>query len=409
MTQRSLCLFLACFLASFAGAQEENNRTLDYLLSRTHAGIRLGSNFPTLRYANSEHNAYRSETYSRTMWGIFADIALDEQKTFSLRPEINFTTRGQHIDNRNVTYTMDARYTDIYLPLVYTFRRPGASTIAPFVLLSPVLGIATGGKIGLNGQRIAISDANLSQSAFGLYAGAGVNIPVRHKQKKIFSVCAELGYHLGLSDTYSRKEKKANAVALNLPNYTVDGTRKHAGFQASIALSVPLSIFRKEKKPAPVAVPEPAPAVIVPATNERPKQPEKPCYTLEEMKQLIDEEKDITGKKICAIDRITFEFGKSTLQPASLTFLNEIAALMRENTAMKIIVNGHTDNVGSAEYNLNLSKTRAMAVHNYLLKCGIEPRRLTYKYFGMTRPIAGNDTEEGRIINRRVEFEIINQ
>jgi OOP family OmpA-OmpF porin len=82
---------------------------------------------------------------------------------------------------------------------------------------------------------------------------------------------------------------------------------------------------------------------------------------------------------------------------------------MRENSVLKITVNGHTDNVGTADYNLNLSKTRAKAVYDYLIKSGISTFRLNYQYYGLTKPIADNDTEEGRAVNRRVEFEIINQ
>jgi OOP family OmpA-OmpF porin len=422
MIKKILAVFFACVAVLALHAQEEAKSTFD----RMHAGIRGGLNFPSLSYSNSYLNDYKSELYSTAMWGIFADIPLNEQNTFSLRPEINFTTRGQHIDDKGIKYEMNARYADIYLPVVYTFRHPDRK-IEPFVLLSPVLGFASGGEITLDdgsnrsaidgefGQQVRslgkaadISNANLSPVNFGLYGGAGLNVPIHYKNREVLRVGVELGYHFGLSDTYSKKEKDVEAIALNLPSYEIDGTRKHRGFQASVAVSVPLNIFKRKKKPAPVEiVPEPQPVVVVPV--EAPKVEEKPCYTLDEMKDLIRQKKEIAGKKICAIEQITFEFNKSTLKPASLAYLNEIVLLMRENTKMKVTVNGHTDNVGSPEYNLNLSKARAMAVYNYLTKSGIESSRLSYEYFGMTKPIASNDTEEGRIINRRVEFEIINQ
>ena len=62
--------------------------------------------------------------------------------------------------------------------------------------------------------------------------------------------------------------------------------------------------------------------------------------------------------------------------------------------------------MGNADYNMKLSKARAEAVYNYLLKAGVDATHLTYEYYGMTRPIATNDTPEGQLMNRRVEFEI---
>ena len=74
---------------------------------------------------------------------------------------------------------------------------------------------------------------------------------------------------------------------------------------------------------------------------------------------------------------------------------------------LKMEIKGHTDNVGNKDFNLELSKKRAMAVYSYLIKKGVNPDRLSYSYYGMSKPITSNDTEEGRKINRRVEFEIL--
>lgn len=74
-----------------------------------------------------------------------------------------------------------------------------------------------------------------------------------------------------------------------------------------------------------------------------------------------------------------------------------------------IQINGHTDNIGSKERNLELSVGRAKAVYEYLISTGIEQNRLSYKGFGDTLPISSNDTDEGRAKNRRVEFQILSQ
>jgi outer membrane protein OmpA-like peptidoglycan-associated protein len=74
---------------------------------------------------------------------------------------------------------------------------------------------------------------------------------------------------------------------------------------------------------------------------------------------------------------------------------------------MKIEISGHTDNKGSDEYNKNLSNLRAKAVFDRVISSGIDAARLTYVGFGEEKPIATNDTEEGRQLNRRTEFKVL--
>ena len=80
---------------------------------------------------------------------------------------------------------------------------------------------------------------------------------------------------------------------------------------------------------------------------------------------------------------------------------------LNTNPTTKIRINGHTDNVGKAEDNLKLSIDRAKAVYDYLVSKALATGRLTYKGFGETKPVTNNDTEEGRQMNRRIEFEVV--
>ena len=83
---------------------------------------------------------------------------------------------------------------------------------------------------------------------------------------------------------------------------------------------------------------------------------------------------------------------------------------MDKNPSVKIEIAGHTDFIGSKEYNYQLSKKRAEAVRTYLINHGIAPTRLTTKGYGKTQPLASNDDEEeGRELNRRTEFIIVSQ
>jgi len=81
--------------------------------------------------------------------------------------------------------------------------------------------------------------------------------------------------------------------------------------------------------------------------------------------------------------------------------------LMKMNPKMEVMITGHTDNQGAADYNLKLSENRAASVVAYLVKAGIAPARLKSKGFGDSRPAAANDTEEGRAKNRRIELVIL--
>jgi len=107
-----------------------------------------------------------------------------------------------------------------------------------------------------------------------------------------------------------------------------------------------------------------------------------------------------------AMQGIEFETGKSTIKPKSFPLLDQIAATFIENSNYIIEVQGHTDNVGKADYNLKLSDDRANSVMNYLVAHGVESTRMTARGYGLTMPIADNKTKAGRQKNRRVEFKI---
>lgn len=107
------------------------------------------------------------------------------------------------------------------------------------------------------------------------------------------------------------------------------------------------------------------------------------------------------------LKNVFFETAKADLRPESITELNRLKKLLLENPELQIQLNGHTDDVGSDEDNLQLSEARAKAVHDYLIAEGIDENRLEYKGYGETTPIDTNDTPQGRQNNRRTEFEII--
>ena len=105
-----------------------------------------------------------------------------------------------------------------------------------------------------------------------------------------------------------------------------------------------------------------------------------------------------------AVYGIHFDAGKATIQADSEAILQQIVALMQQNPTLKLMVAGHTDNVGAAAANQTLSEKRGQSVAAWLTSHGIAASRLTSAGFGATRPVADNNSEDGRAKNRRVEL-----
>lgn len=102
---------------------------------------------------------------------------------------------------------------------------------------------------------------------------------------------------------------------------------------------------------------------------------------------------------------ILFDYDQDTVKPESKPALDEIAKVLTDKPSLRLKIIGHTDNVGSAAYNLDLSSRRAANVSAALVGgYGIDPARLTFEGAGLSRPIESNDTDEGRAKNRRVEL-----
>lgn len=116
---------------------------------------------------------------------------------------------------------------------------------------------------------------------------------------------------------------------------------------------------------------------------------------------------DIAADVTVVLNNVFFDFDKSVLKPESFPELNRIVEMMEERAEMQIEVSGHTDSMGPEWYNQALSQRRAKAVVTYLAEKGINAGRLKVEYFGESKPIDSNETNEGRSKNRRVEFKIL--
>lgn len=139
--------------------------------------------------------------------------------------------------------------------------------------------------------------------------------------------------------------------------------------------------------------------IVVPGITEKGK----------EIKRKIEMDRLQVGLS-SVLRNIYFDFNKASFTTNSYTELNKLEKLMSDNPGMKLEIAGHTDRVGTKDFNKYLSKKRANAVVNYLTNKGIDARRLSSVGFGEEKPLASNDDEkEGRALNRRVEFKVISK
>ena len=396
--------------------------------------VGVGGGFHTnfMRYSDLDEDYYPdSKNLNSGVFNVFFQYEFGNKRQFAIRPEIAFLRRGGKLVNirsnepdfyelegiEDIHYTLKSRYVDIRVPLIYNFL-DADSKIRPYVYIAPALGFATKGTIRMQedyvdgsyyGYGMDLSKANMA----GVYFSGSIGVGAKYQFEiagNTFFVGLEADYELGFTDTYGGKEKDGEAmvnpdlveIGWSKPSYELEGTRKFSGIEIKATLGVPFSVFKKKAAPAPTRV------AVTPAPQPKPEPvvKEKPCYTLEEINDMMLRGEPVEGKTICAIDAINFDFGKSTIKRESHDYLNNLAnTLIRTNA--KIEVKGHTDNVGTEEFNMKLSKDRAKAVMDYLISRGVNKSKLTYSYYGMSRPLTTNDTEEGRTMNRRVEFEIL--
>jgi OOP family OmpA-OmpF porin len=393
-------------------------------LQSWYFGMGAGIQFSTLYYPDLDNERFPNKKGTTSpIWSLFVQKDFGREGHIAVRPQVSFLKRGGKLTNvgrysgyadpnlKDVTYSIDARFVDLRLPLLYQFFER-ESNFRPYIGLTPIVGFVSGGKIRLqrdfvdksmSGNEEDVSRDNFKSALFSIAPTLGVrfNFHSGKKGQNTIFVNLEASYEAKLTDTNVATESDGE---VNRNIVRLDGTRKHSGISLQALVGIPFSAFRRYKEEKRLFAE--TPIVVIPAAVPEP-EPAKPCYTLEEISDLIARGKSVRGKTICAISDLYFESGKSTLQRRSFPYLDRLARII-VSANLSIRVKGHTDNVGSEELNIRLSRQRAVAVMEYLIRKGVDGSKITYSYYGSSMPLSTNDTKEGRALNRRVEFEIGN-
>ncbi len=155
--------------------------------------------------------------------------------------------------------------------------------------------------------------------------------------------------------------------------------------------------------------PKRVPGYIIPPVIDRPLV-DRPLVNREIQERMVgDSLSKLKGKLLATGRRIVFAEGRDSILPGSFAVIDEVIAILQRNPSIRLNIEGNTDNRGSMSWNMALSLKRAIAVAQYIItNGGIDKSRLRAEGYGPGKPIADNNTESGRRINRRIDLKIVN-
>ena len=314
-------------------------------LDNWFVGIAGGIHSSILDYSNLDKNFYPESSFvTKGVFTVFAQYEFGTENHFAVRGGFSFLRRGGKLDNikqshfrfietptssyEDVNYSINSGYFDIRASFIYNFLKAD-SRFRPYVFVTPILGFSTGGTIKYQEEpekgkkfnyELALNKGNYVPAYFAAEFGLGCRYQVEIKENPLF-IGLELGYEYGLTDTYSKKEEKGKSYVkkeyFKYAGTKVEGTRKLHGIECKLTLGVPLEIFKKKDKSSTVSK-----RYVSSPMSEVEK---KPCYSLDEITDMIIRGERVEGKTICAIEDITFDFGKSEIKSGSYSYLDRLA------------------------------------------------------------------------------------
>lgn len=266
--------------------------------------------------------------------------------------------------------------------------------LLPCEVISPYLVGGFGGII-YNSKNSPQKEYNGTSSAYQFNLGIGGQLRVTNS----LNVTAEFTYNIGSNN---KLDGRNNNFRKGLFNTTADDYAR---------LSVGLVYLFSKGEPSHLC------DLYEGVTKKIIIKPEKIDYNkIEEMikKYMPKKQPPVVSvpapvKRHWVLIGVNFNFNSAKLRPEAYPVLIYAIQILNNEPDMKVQIQGYTDSIGTAKYNLKLSQRRAETVMNYLISHGISQKRLTAKGFGEADPIASNKTKKGRSANRRIEFKILNQ
>lgn len=440
-------------LVAEKGSAKKDSLAKPIIFPRAYLGIRGGGNLADMVYSSAAYNRYAHFPQLQPLVGIFGHFHLGKSN-FAIRPEVTYIGRADSLNWFDVKYRFKANYIDFRLPITYNIRFRN-SHFSPYLMVVPQYNMAIGGKINYRddidypqgvSENITASDIRKFDAA--VMAGIGFDYLIETKGMPIL-MSLEAGYNYGGHNTFAPKEIKDNpsiapghysGITNNFYGAELwEGKRYNRGIEVAMRLALPIDgSWRKPKALLDQVVdthkcdtvfvyvydtvylhdtiisivhdtiqlsPRINPDTIIRKIHNNDEYVSKDCYTIEEMIQFIYNGTDISDKRMC-LSSINFDFDKYDIRQAARPQLNKIVSVMKEHPEISIIIMGHTDSIGSVQYNDRLSLNRANAVARYLRANGIAASRMESKGFGKRYPYTTNENEAGRDMNRRVEIEI---
>jgi len=309
------------------------------------------------------------------------------QRNFSENVGIRLNADYSHLEGEwtNQSLAMITESTDLItgnLDVLYYFVP--CSSVSPYLFAGLGGGLRT-----LNNYASTSLDEN--GSAFALNVGGGIEVALGADWK----LMGEYSYH-------------------SMFNSELDGavaTQETNGTDAYMALKLGLLYYFGKGEPSKMC--EPCPQGVTMEMRDMTDYGKIDRMIIEHIPKVIEKEvivdryiKEISNDRLVLIG-VNFDFDKSNLLPESYPVLDKAVELLKNKPNVNVEIAGYTDYIGTDAYNQDLSEARAQTVKNYLVSKGINANRLTTVGYGKGNPVADNDTEEGRAMNRRIVFRII--
>jgi OmpA-OmpF porin, OOP family len=307
---------------------------------------------------------------SKDDWGVQGGAGYNFAPNFAL--EFNYGTGSYKVKGFSGSSGPSERLRALSLDVLYKFLPDSNSR--PYLL-------AGGGELlDRIGGGFVVKSAWMAEAGVGMLTGLG-------------SQSGSTRLQLRTEAKYRREFVQNNLFIPNNPGDVVFGV----GLQLS---------FGNPTRPAPVVVaPPPREPAPIPREVVATPPPPEPCHPPAGFQ--VDANCHIIEQTV-VVRAVDFEYNLTRLTAPAQHTLDEVAAALLTQQELNVEVQGHTDSIGSAAYNLDLSNRRAAAVKAYLVGKGVRATALTAKGYGKAKPIASNDTAEGRAQNRRVAFEVTN-